>query len=45
MYFQALKVKTSQETKYLITMTIKELKEFKHKVIKKNLTRKKSRVI
>ena len=35
MYFQALKVKTSQETKYLIIMTIKELKEFKHKVIKK----------
>jgi len=41
MYFQALKVKTSQETKYLITMTIKELKEFKHKVIKKKSNKEK----
>ena len=41
MYFQALKVKTSQETKYLITMTIKELKEFKHKVIKKKSDKEK----
>ena len=43
MYFQALKVKTSQETKYLITMTIKELKEFKHKVIKKKFDKKKNK--
>ena len=43
MYFQALKVKTSQETKYLITMTIKELKEFKHKVIKKKSDKKKNK--
>lgn len=41
MYFQALKVKTSQETKYLIIMTIKELKEFKHKVIKKKSDKEK----
>ena len=41
MYFQALKVKTSQETKYLITITIKELKEFKHKVIKKKSNKEK----
>jgi hypothetical protein len=41
MYFQALKVETSQEKKYLITMTIKELKEFKHKVIKKKSDKEK----
>lgn len=41
MYFQALKVKTSEEKKYLITMTIKELKEFKNKVIKKKFDKKK----
>ena len=43
MYFQALKVETSQEKKYLITMTIKELKEFKHKVIKKKSDKKKNK--